>query len=357
MKKTKWLILSSLVITVAAVVCSCSNVSKNPVKIELPNFSAATVIEGVDGKTDLYKILDGNMTKNTSLNGVSDIAYNLKFPSYIYSIVKANGNSLVNNELNIMSSEKQTTLNNFYSADDLKLSPNGEALAYRAFSSDDINSAEGMKLYDVKNNKQIDLNSNVLISGNVYNWLNSNEVLYYGLIPGVQGSSKIYKYNIETKTEDVYVDKISGYVTYFTSCGDNVLFLQKSGDSSALIYYEKSSGKYIQIDDRIDDIYKTVLNTKTSEIFILGNSKYENKTKLYRFSLKEHSLNSVSYDFPKFIYKDSSIAADENGNLYFCGGDSSDSQNNFDIYMFKNTDDSINLISDHQGNYYLIGSE
>lgn len=357
MKKTKRLMLISLVIAVAAGVSSCSNVSKTPVKIELPNFSAATVLEGANGKIDLYKILDGNMSKNSTLDAISDVTYNLKYPSYIYTIKKGNGNSLVNNELKIMSSEKEITLNNFYCADDIELSPNGEKLAYRSFAKDDINSAEGMKLYDIKNGKQIEMDTKVLISGNVYSWLSSNEILYYGLIPGKQGSSKIYRYNIETKSEEVYVDKLGGYVTNFTACGDDVLFIQKSGDSSSMIFYEKSSGKYISIDDKIDDIYKTQFNAKTSEVLILGNSKIENRTKLYRFSLKDHSIKSVTYDFPKFIDKNSGIATDENGNFYFCGGDSADSQGKLDVYMFKSIDGSINLVSNHQGDYYLTGSK
>jgi hypothetical protein len=357
MKKTKWLIAFLLIIAVVCGFCSCLNVSSTTVKIDLPKLSPATVVEVVDKKIDLYKIADGNMIENTSLDSISNVVYSLKYPSYIYSVKKATGNTLVNNELKIMSSNNQVTLNNFYNAADMKLSPNGETLAYRTYSKDDINSAEGMKLYDIKDSKQIAINTKVLISGNVYNWLSKDEILYYGLIPDKQGSSKIYKYNTQTKSEEIYVDKLSGYVTYFTAVGNDVLFLQKNGDTSSLTLYEKSSGGYISIDDKIDDIYKTVVNTKTSEVLILANSKSENKTKLYSYSLKDHTLKSVTYDFPQFINKTSSIASDANGNVYFSGSDTADGQNNSDIYMYKASDGSINLISDHEGSFFLIGSE
>ena len=357
MKKTKWLIAFLLIALVAAVLCSCLNVSSTSVKIDLPNLSSATVIEEIDKKINLYKINDGNMIESTTLDAISNVVYSLKYPSYIYSVKKATGNTLVNNELKIMSSNKQVTLNNFYNAADMKLSPDGETLAYRTYSKDDINSAEGMKLYDIKNNKQIEINTKVLISGNVYSWLSKDEILYYGLIPDKQGSSKIYKYNTKTKTEEIYVDKLSGYVTYFTAAQNDVLFIQKNADVSSLILYQKSSGDYILIDDKIDDIYKTVLNTKTSQILMLANSKSENKTKLYSYSLKDHTLKSVTYDFPQFINKTSSIAVDEIGNVYFSGSDTANGQNNSDIYMYKVSDGSINLISDQQGSFYLIGSE
>lgn len=357
MKKRKWIIAFLLVIAIAVGVCSCLNVSSTPVKNELPKLSPSTVLEAVDSKIDLYKVTNGVMTKNISLDAVSNVVYNLKYPSYVYSIKKANGNTLVNNELKIIKNKSQITLNNFYNASDAKISPNGETLAYRTYSKDDINSAEGMKLYSIKNGKQIQINTKVLISGNVYNWLSNNEILYYGLMPDKQDSSKIYKYNLDTKKEEVYVDNLSGYVTYFTVDKDDVLFLQKNGDMSSLTFYEKSSGKYTSVDNLIDDVYKTVLNTKTSEVLILANSKTENKTKLYSFSLKDHTLKSVTYDFPKFINKDNGLSSDENGNIYFSGSDTANNQNESDIYMYKSVDDSVNLISEHQGAYFLVGSE
>lgn len=357
MKKTKWIIAFLTVIAIAVGVCSCLNVSSTPVKNELPKLSPATIIEQGDNKIDLYKVTDGDMLKNISLDKVSNVIYNLKYPSYIYSVKKASGNSLVNNELKIMSTKGQITLNNFYDADDIKISPNGETIAYRTYSKDDINSAEGMKIYSIKNGKQVQISTKVLISGNVYSWLSKDEILYYGLIPNKQGSSKIYKYNIQTKKEEVYVDKLSGYVTYFTTVGNDVLFIQKNADVSSLTYYQKSTGKYIPIDDTIDEIYKTILNTKTSEVLILANSKDENKTKLYSYSLKDHTLKSLTYDFPNFINKNNGMTADENGNIYFTGSDTVNNQNQSDIYMYKSSDGSVNLISDHQGNYYLIGSE
>ncbi len=101
-----------------------------------------------------------------------------------------------------------------------------------------------MKIYDLENRKEIKIKSDVLVSGNLFKWLNEDEILYYGINSEKENKAKIYKYNVKENKEEVYVDNIEGICTYFMPNGDDVLLLSRQGDKINLSYYNKKDNSF-----------------------------------------------------------------------------------------------------------------
>ena len=79
-------------------------------------------------------------------------------------------------------------------------------------------------IYDLKSKKYLKLNSEVLVSGNLYTWLDDHRIIYYGSVENKKNSDKIYMYDFNTSKEEVYLEDTKGYCIYFTSLGNNLLF-------------------------------------------------------------------------------------------------------------------------------------
>lgn len=110
-----------------------------------------------------------------------DVKYNNKNSAYVFINIIEKGKELNKNKITIIKNGKQTILDNFYSASDIDISKEGNKIAYRSFKQDSLQSAEGMKIYDLENKKEIKIKSDVLVSGNLFKWLNEDEILYYGI--------------------------------------------------------------------------------------------------------------------------------------------------------------------------------
>lgn len=65
---------------------------------------------------------------------------------------------------------------------DIRLNSSGDKIAYRTFKDDSPASAQGMKVYDLKNKSYVKLNSKVLVSGSLYGWLDDHRIIYYGSV-------------------------------------------------------------------------------------------------------------------------------------------------------------------------------
>lgn len=354
-------VLTSLIFILAVIVILFLHSGKNNVateKISIPDLGKITVLDNKSGNYDIYKIENNKLSNLGSMTGLEELVYNTKNSIYVYSMEISKGNNLVHNFIQIVNKGEFNKLDDFYSASDLKLSPSGHKVAFRTFKSDSNQSAEGMRIYDVEQNKYINLNSNVLVSGNLYEWLDDDHIVYYGTKEGKKNSSKIYMYDLKDKRESVYFDKIDGYYIYFKLLGNNLFVLsrQSSGDNF-YYYYDYSNNMVKSIKSNVMGIYDSKFNEKTKELYLLGteDNKYAS---LYKFSPANLSIDKITYDFPKSVSPSSGIAEDKDGNVFFCGSNSEDQKNNEqDIFVFLKDKNSINLISDDKSIYKLYNDE
>jgi hypothetical protein len=330
---------------------SCTIKKEQKVEIEnVPKYSEVTVLENTNGDSNVFKIQDKTLYSIGSANNILDMVYNIKNSVYVQSIKLSKGENFDKNIIDINVSGKKNVLKDFFSAVDLKLNYTGDKLAFRTFKGDSLESAEGMKVYDIKNNKYLKLKSKVLVSGKLYEWIDENRIVYYGSIEGQKNSQKIYMYDFQKDKEEIYLNDIRGNCVYFIPMKSSILMLSSGGDKQLLYYNDIKNKTTKDISTNITEIYKSIVNYKDDEIFFLGSEGGDTKA-LYMFSYKDFTLRRITYDFPKNLDISSGLAMDSEGNVYFCGIENVEENNKKDIFMYNRKDSSVNLISTEQGNY------
>jgi Tol biopolymer transport system component len=334
----------------------CSNKNGGDHKVEkIPGYTQVTAIESTEGEADIFRIESRGLYKIGIVKNLLNMVYNIKKSIYIYSVTSSKSGNDNQNKLQIIKSGKLTELNDFYTAMDLKVNSTADKVAFRSFKDNSLYSAEGMRIYDIENNKYVDLKSKVLVSGNLYGWINKNKIIYYGSIEGEKNSDKIYEYDFNNNRESVYLDNINGYCMYFAPIGENILFSAKMGDKSTLYYYDNINKTIKKVEYNISEMLNSVTDTKTGDIFFLGVGD-DNNSALYKFSANNLTVERLTYDFPKSVDGTKGIVLDDKGNVYFCGTDTSNLNGNEDVFQYDVKEGSINLISTHEGKYSLYSS-
>lgn len=346
--------LTALLISVGILllVVGC-NIEDKTIKsnIELPKYSEITAIEHKEEKTAVYKIENDGIYKIGTMDDVIEMAYNLKGVAYAYNIRVAQGKNLNNTKITINKEGKEKTINNCFNFNDIKLNFDGNFLAYRCFEKDSLESAEGLNVINIKSFKKVKLNSKVFVSGSLYRWQDKGNLLYYGSIQGEKDSANIYAYNMDSGKEQVYLDKIQGYCTFFQPFKEDLLFLDRDG----MYYYNKSENKNIKLKTNIKDVYYTVYNKESDEIYLTAKEEYEKLPAIYKIDKTRTKVEKLTYDFPKMVNLDTGMTIDSKGNVYFVGEMSLEDSKKKDIFMINKSDKSINLISTHTGDYSIYG--
>lgn len=316
----------------------------------VPKYSQVTAIENKNDSADVFKIENKGLYNIGNIENILDMVYDIKNSVYIYSVNISTGENLSNNKLIIIKDKKRKELKDFFSALDLRINPSGDKLAFRTFSKDSIQSAEGLKIYDINNKKYIELKSKVLVSGDLYQWIDKDKIIYYGGIEGQKNSNKIYVYDFSTNKEEVYLDNINGYCMYFVPVNKDILFVARQVDGSRLYYYNSKDKNVKSIEGNIEEVYKSKVNLKSGDIFLFAGEDEKN-TSLYKISTKNLKLQKITYDFPQRVDVFSGMGIDEAGNVYFSGIQNEYEKDKKDVFMYDIKDQSINLISTHEGKY------
>lgn len=345
-------ILLIIVFFAALILVGCVVKKEKINKYSEPKYSNAIVLETNQGKKRIFNIENDILNESNSYMDALDMNYNLSKSVYVYLLSKK-GNE---NKIQIINKNSKIELNDFFSASDIKLNQSGDKIAFRSYKTDSQSSALGMKIYDIKNNKYINIKSNVLVSGNLYAWLDESRIIYYGSKAGEKSSTKIYVYNTENNKESQYYDNINGYCMYVFPVNNNILYVSGIGDNQFLYYYDKTNNTTMILDKNITGIYKSIKDDKRKKIFFIAKQR-NNICALYEFSYENFTLNRLTYDFPKFIGVSCGIAEDKNGNIYFTGYDTEENENNMDVYMYNIKQKSINVLSNHESLYKIYGSE
>lgn len=337
------------------VLTGCSRKDKKVMVPPTPEYSDAVVVEERNGQNLIFN-LGGKALKETSkVNDVVDMTYDLKKSVYVYLIAKKEDGRTAGNKIEVISQNSRIELNDFFSAEDVKLSPDGDRIAFRSYAGSSIDSVRNISVYDIKSNKYVELKSKVLISGSLYSWLDDSRLIYYGSIPGKQNSTNIYVYDLNSNEESIYFKDINKYCMYFTNIGGNILYMSGIGDDLDLYYYSQERGTCTLVDDNMAKIYGSVKDYRNGYIFFIAEQK-NGDSDVYEFSCKSGRLNRITYDFPQYIGVSSGIAEDNMGNIYFTGKNSENSKDNIDIFVYSKHDGSVSLMSTHEGKYRIYGS-
>lgn len=360
MKLSKVILTTSIALTISLGLSSCGNVQqKDASTIKLPSYSKIIVLKYKQSGCELYSLRDNNLYQYENNYNISNIEFNSKGKKYIYTDTISIGNNLVHNNLRILSPLKESKINDSFSYSDIVLSPDGTKFAYRSYKHDSIESAEGMRVYDINKNKNIDINSGTLVSGQLYNWLSDDKLLYYG-IPNNDVSGKLLLYDFKSNTETPIIDKFNGYCVYFKPLNSFIVYLEKKDNENRLCIYNINSKKNQILSMDFSDIWDSIYDRRNNILYFIASKKYETGDSVYSLKISNNELQQLTYDFPNDADKSGGIAVDEKGNLIFCGIVPNSKNNENDIYMFNFKDNSINLIYGCRGNmerYHLISDK
>ncbi|CAB1242344.1 hypothetical protein ACFHWD_05715 [Clostridium sp. MT-14] len=328
--------------------CSSRNKYKGEV-IKEPNYSDVIVIKDGGDKEDIFNVHSNQLVKNGTVDHISEMVYDTQKSVYVY-LVDKNKTPKIGSKVVALYGNTKSEIKDFFAVKDIKINPSGDKIAYRAFNSSSTDSAQGMKVYDLKNKKYIELKSKVLVSGNLYEWLDDHRIIYYGNIEGQRNSDKVYLYDLSKDSEQVYLNDTRGYCMYFTTIGDDLLFSSRNQDELDLYYYNHKTGQFKFLSDEFEQIYDSTVDNKNGCVFFIGKNE-ENIESLYKFTQKDGGVSRITYDFPENIAEYSGIAQSKRGDVYFVGMVNRGSGE--DVFMYNIRDKSINIISDQEGIYNI----
>lgn len=348
-----------LIILILSIILSACSIKKQEPNISLPNYSEVAVLESRENSSSIYSIKDSDLIKIADINKKSEISYSNKKGIYAYLDNIGLGNSLIHNEINILSYAGMRKISNFFSASDIKLSPDATKLAFRRYKSDSLESAEGLKIYSITGGKYLNLKSKVLVSGSLYRWVNDNEIMYYGIDTGIKNGGEIYKYDFTKNSETQVLRNIEGYCTFFIPINGNVLYMAKDVNNSRLCFYDADLDKINVLSSDIGDVWDYAWDFKHNSIYLVANKVNEANCSIYKIELGSLLIQRITYDFPQMVEKGGGISLSSKGILYFCGISDNDKDSKDKLYSFNTNDESINIVNSrvHSGVYRVLSSE
>lgn len=291
--------------------------------------NSGAVLKSEEGYYKLYDYENGKYSKTDTEDVV--LAYDKESSSYIYTTQGAN--YVVRNGKRNEIEDKDIS--------GLKLSKGGKYISY--FIQDN---GLKIKIYEMDNNKQVDINSNVTISGTLYDWYDKDTLVYYGV--SNEGVNGLFTYNLNDNKEELLYKIQEGFLAYIKGNEDDVLFLQITLENKReLMVIDKSTKdvKTISCDmDEIKDIVKV-----NDKYYASGRGK-DNVNSLYELDLKKSKR--LIYDFPSIVKSEKGLSVDENGNILFIGsksGLSSEEQ----IYQYS-SDGTVSLVENTGLDYVFV---
>ncbi|WP_125152236.1 hypothetical protein [Clostridium rectalis] len=352
MMNVRKLLLIGISAFMVTAVSSCSN-KKNHNEIEnaitKPQYTNVIVAENKDENIKIYGVNKKELAKIEDREKFSQILYTNKDSTFVY-LMKDKENEKKNN-IKILSNNVEDTINNFFWASDLNMSPNGGKIAYRTFKREEIDSIEGLTLYDTNKNISIKFDSKVTISGNLYTWINEKEILYYGVDSDTEKKG-IYKYNTETKKENVYLENMDGYCMYFMYFDNKLLVLSSNRDKDNLYIY--NNGQKLLLSNKVNKIYKGIYDKYRKIIYIIA-SDLDSEATLYKIDTEKNFMERLTYDLPEKVDENGGIGVSSDGLVYYCGFTSLNDNSN-DVFMYNPEDNSNNLISVNPSKYHIFTS-
>lgn len=226
----------------------------------------------------------------------------------------------------------------------LKLSKEGEYISY--FIQDN-----GLKLriYNTSHNEEIKIDSNVTISGTLYDWYDKDTLVYYGVSDdGVNG---LFTYNIKDNKEELLYKINEGFLAYLKGTQDDVLFIQITLENKkALMVINKNTKNVETLSLDMDEIKDIV---KSDDKYYAVGKERDNVESLYE--VKADSVKRLVYDFPASVNAEKELALDDNGDVLFIGskdGGTSEEQ----IYKYS-SDGTVSLIQNTGTDYVFVEYE
>ena len=307
----------------------------SPEKEETPNvaedikLNSGAVLKNEEGAYKLYNYKDGKYEKMKSNNIV--LTYDKNSSSYIG--VEDGKHYVVHN------GHKFEITDLGYS--ELKLSKDAEYMSY-FIENDGLK----LKIFNTNENKEIEMNSNVSISGTLYDWYDVNTLVYYGV--SNDGINGLFTYNIKENKEELLYKIKEGYLAFLKGTVDNVVFLQLTLENNKeLMMIDKKTKDVKVLTDNIEELSDIIISQ--DKIYFTGKVS-NNVNSLYE--LKDNKAKRLVFDFPAIVKIEKGLTTDENGNVLFIGRNDGNSKEE-QVYTYT-LDGSISAVSKNSTEYVFL---
>lgn len=320
---SKYLLLISSMLSSWLFISGCSNTLEAP--SEKIILLRGAIAREINGNHTNYNLTEGKYNKLEIDKAV--VAYDTVSGNYIY---EEEGNVFIHyKDEDIEILDKNIT--------NPKLSPGGAYCSY--FKKDPYMQ---LVVKSLKNNKRIEINTTVAISGNLMDWSNNN-IVYYGI--DENKTNGIFTYNINNGKEELIYKLETGYLEFLKSSKDGVVFLQETLANKKVL---KSIDKEKNINLITDDIVE-LKDIEVSEkgTFVLGKMK-DNNHSIYE--VKDGMFNRLIYDFPNIVHLEKGLSSDADGNVLFIG--STESFEKEKIYIYE--DGYVKVLTNDNLKYYFV---
>ena len=291
--------------------------------------NSGAILKSEEGSYNLYNYEDGKYSKMN----VDDVVLAYDKESSIYICTENGVNYFVRDGKKNEIKDKDIS--------GLKLSKEGEYISY--FIQDN-----GLKLriYNTAHNEEIKIDSNVTISGTLYDWYDKDTLVYYGVSDdGVNG---LFTYNIKDNKEELLYKINEGFLAYLKGTQDDVLFIQITLENKrALMVINKNTKNVETLSLDMDEIKDIV---KCDDKYYAVGKERDNVESLYE--VKAGLVKRLVYDFPASVNVEKELALDDNGDVLFIGskdGGTSDEQ----IYKYS-SDGTVSLIQNTGTDYAFV---
>lgn len=280
-----------------------------------------------------------NSNEYTIYNKIND-SYEKADTNYVISSYNLNNKSFIFNEdgkMKVNYNGKEIDIDADKNIISPKLSIMGEYLLY--FIKDEYLQ---LKIKNLAKDEYVNFKSNVMISGDLVEWLSEDSLIYYGIDNNKNNGIFIYDF-IEEKEKLLYkLD--NGFLEYMRVFDNLIIFTQSNFSKEKSIKIISKNGEIIEEINDVKDV-NDIEYTKDG-LFILGKFK-DNNYSIYQY--KDGNLKRLVYDFPKVINLEKGLSIDKDGNILFVGNNEINKEK---IYMYSN--ESIVALDTVEGNYFFI---
>ncbi|OOM09218.1 hypothetical protein CLOSAC_34980 [Clostridium saccharobutylicum] len=323
-------ILAFIVFPLLILGCSSSvKDEKVPNAAEDIKLNSGAVLKSEDGNYKVYNYDNGQYNLANTDNVI--LAYDKNSSSYI----------CIQNEKPcvIHNGQRFSIKDEGYS--ELKLSPEGGYISYFV----DDNGLK-LKIFKTSDDNQVEIKSEVSISGTLYDWYDSDTLVYYGV--SNDGINGLFTYNIKEGQEKLLYKVKEGYLAYLKGTDDNVLFLQLTLDNNKqLMMIDKKTKDTKVLTNKIQELSDIIVNK--DKIYFTGKV-LNNVNSLYE--IKDNKTKRLVFDFPAKVDTKKGLAIDKNGSVLFVGSSGEDSSDE-EIYAYSQ-DGSVSSISKKSVDYVFL---
>ena len=326
--KVPMYILIILSLSLTFISCnSKSNIENSNLNLQPINLEKGSVLLESNGK---YKVFD---LQEDKYHGISNdrVIINFNKESGTYVFVKDGKHYIYykGKEIQIKDSNY-----NF-----IKISYDGRYVSYMSYDN-----GYNLKVISLEDDKEINIKSKVAISGNLYDFIKNDKLVYYGI--SEDKINGVFTYDLkENKEELLYNLKSGGYVDFLKGDLNSVFVFQQKANNEKILLEINAENKNI---NNISNSFKSIndLEKQDNSYYILGEA-FDDTKSLYK--LKDKNVKKLVFSFPSSINMKKGIQISNSG-ILFIGSNSSEGKE--EVFSYK--DNSVSLISNKEGNYNFI---